>query len=78
VHELNFLFALQKGRDGLWRIAADSTTEKTPPNYSEPLTADKLIADLDAAGIQRAAVLSEAFQLAGLEVDLAKHLRVDS
>lgn len=61
----NFLLGIKKGADGLWRIAADSTTEKKPPRYTKPLTADELIKDLDEAGIKRAVVLSEAFWLGG-------------
>jgi predicted TIM-barrel fold metal-dependent hydrolase len=61
----NFLLALHKGSDGQWRITADSTTLKTAPRYSRPVTADRLIADLDEAGIKKALVLSEAFWLGG-------------
>ena len=64
-HIWNFLLGIKKGDDGLWRIAVDSTTQKTPPPYTKPITADRLIADLDEAGIKRAVVLSEAFWLGG-------------
>ena len=60
-HVQNFLFAIERGRDGKWRIAADSTTPKTAPRYTAPITADRLIRDLDQGGIRRAVVLSEAF-----------------
>src|SRR4051794_5457182 len=33
--------------------------------YREPITADRLVADLDKAGIERALVLSEAFWIGG-------------
>ncbi len=56
---------VKKGTDGVWRIAADSTTERKPPRYTKPITADKLIAELDEAEIKRAVVLSEAFWLGG-------------
>jgi predicted TIM-barrel fold metal-dependent hydrolase len=64
-HIQNFLLGIKKGADGLWRIAADSTTEKKPPQFSKPLTADGLIKDLDEAGIKRAVVLSVANWLGG-------------
>jgi hypothetical protein len=64
-HFWNFLLGISKGNDGIWRIAADSTTQKTPPKYARTITADRLIADLDEAGIKRAVVLSEAFWLGG-------------
>lgn len=64
-HSYNFVLGLKKGDDGFWRIAAESTTEKTLPRYTQPITADRLIADLDEAGIKRAVVLSEAFWLGG-------------
>lgn len=62
-HAQNFLLAVRKGRDGRWRIAADSTTQKTPHRFTRPLTADGLIRELDEAGIKRATVLSVAFWL---------------
>jgi predicted TIM-barrel fold metal-dependent hydrolase len=51
--------SLRKGADGVWRIAAQSMTFGGPA--SGPVTADRLIAQLDEAGIQRAAVLSLAY-----------------
>lgn len=55
-----FLLSLKKGPDGLWRIAAETPTF---PGHRvrEPITAEQLIAQLDEAGIQRAAVLSTAY-----------------
>jgi len=64
-HIWNFLIGVKKGTDGLWRIAADSTTERKPPQFTKPLTADGLIKDLDEAGIKRAVVLSVAYWLGG-------------
>jgi predicted TIM-barrel fold metal-dependent hydrolase len=60
---MNFLVALSRGTDGRWRIASETITEKKPPTFTEPVTAEKLVADLDKAGIRRALVLSEAFWL---------------
>jgi predicted TIM-barrel fold metal-dependent hydrolase len=54
------LLSLRKGGDGAWRIAAQSMTFGGPAPAG-PVTADRLIAQLDAAGIQRAAVLSLAY-----------------
>lgn len=54
------LMALQKGTDGAWRIAAESPTFPGPRSR-EPRSAEQLIAELDAAGIQRATVLSVAY-----------------
>jgi uncharacterized protein len=53
--------SLRKSSDGVWRIAAQSLTFGGPAPVAAPLTADRLIALLDAAGIQRAAVLSLAY-----------------
>jgi predicted TIM-barrel fold metal-dependent hydrolase len=54
------LMTVQKGADGTWRIAAESPTFPGPTTR-EPRSADQLIAELDAAGIQRATVLSVAY-----------------
>jgi predicted TIM-barrel fold metal-dependent hydrolase len=55
------LLSLRKSGDGAWRIAAQSMTFGGSAPVSGPVTADRLIAQLDAAGIQRAAVLSLAY-----------------
>lgn len=54
------LLSLKKGTDGAWRIAAESPTFPGP-TVREATTAEKLIAQLDEAGIERAAVLSVAY-----------------
>lgn len=54
------LMSLQKGADGAWRIAAESPTFPGPRSR-EPRAAEQLIAELDEAGIRRAAVLSVAY-----------------
>ena len=54
------LFALKKGADGAWRIAAETPTFPGP-RVQEAKTAEQLISQLDEAGIQRAAVLSAAY-----------------
>jgi uncharacterized protein len=62
-HVENFSIAVKKGADGRWRITSEAATPTTPPRYATPITAARLIADLDEAGIKRALVLSEAFWL---------------
>jgi predicted TIM-barrel fold metal-dependent hydrolase len=52
--------SLRKGSDGKWRIAAESPVFPGPAMRSE-YTAEQLIKNLDAAGIQRAVVLSTAY-----------------
>ena len=54
------LLSLKKGADGAWRIAAESPTFPGP-TVREATTAEQLVAQLDEAGIERAAVLSVAY-----------------
>lgn len=54
------LLSLKKGADGVWRIVAESPTFPGP-TVREANTAEQLIAQLDDAAIQRAAVLSTAY-----------------
>ncbi len=56
----DFLLSLKKDSDGTWRIAAQSII-LAPSGTLEPVTADRLIAQLDDAGIRRALVLSLAY-----------------
>jgi len=60
-HFGHVFLSLSKGRDGVWRIAAETPAFPGPPRR-EPGTANQLIAQLDDAGIQRAVVLSVAYQ----------------
>lgn len=53
--------SLSKGRDGGWLIAAETPTFPGP-FAREPGTAEQLVAQLDDAGIERAVVLSVAYQ----------------
>lgn len=59
-HFGHFLMSLKKGSDGVWRIAAETPTFPGHP-VRELSTAEQLVAQLDEAGIQRAAVLSAAY-----------------
>jgi predicted TIM-barrel fold metal-dependent hydrolase/ketosteroid isomerase-like protein len=54
------LLALRKEGDGVWRIAAQ-TLSVPGPDLQVAVTAEQLLAEEDAAGIQRANVLSPAF-----------------
>jgi predicted TIM-barrel fold metal-dependent hydrolase len=55
---------LRKGPDGVWRIAASMMGNVSPPSPADTATrpASALIAQLDSAGMRRAAVLSMAYQ----------------
>ncbi|HEX2123946.1 MAG TPA: hypothetical protein VHL59_20135, partial [Thermoanaerobaculia bacterium] len=76
-YALDFLLALQKGADGLWRIAAESTTIRhAPPFHRRPILAEKVVGELDAAGIRRAIVLSVAYWL-GTRFDDAQELTAE-
>lgn len=52
--------SVRRGADGQWRIAAEML-EFPGPQAAGPLDAEALIANLDAAGIRRAVVLSVAY-----------------
>lgn len=67
--DMTFMLGLERDATGAWRIAAEYATllEGDAP-YSEPVTADMLIEDLDDAGIERAVVLSIAYWFGEQEV----------
>jgi predicted TIM-barrel fold metal-dependent hydrolase len=54
--------SIEKGADGFWRIAAESIGFPTPSEGDPPATAERLIAELDEAGIKKAVVLSLGYQ----------------
>ncbi|HEX8708864.1 MAG TPA: amidohydrolase family protein [Pyrinomonadaceae bacterium] len=56
----NFLYVIKKEADGKWRISSEVFTVNPPP-LPKAITAEQLIAEMDAAGVKRAAVLSVAF-----------------
>jgi predicted TIM-barrel fold metal-dependent hydrolase len=58
------IIVMEKERDGIWRIA-NLSTRGGAPRLQLPVTAEQFIAELDAAGIQRANILSAAFVFAG-------------
>jgi predicted TIM-barrel fold metal-dependent hydrolase len=59
-HFGSFYMGLAKGQDGAWRIAVETSTFPGPP-AQEPIDGEQLVRLLDAAGIQRAVVLSDAY-----------------
>ncbi|HVF16158.1 MAG TPA: amidohydrolase family protein [Steroidobacteraceae bacterium] len=56
-----FYLAVERGDDGMWRIAAETSAFPGPVRLLEPIDAAQLVSRLDDAGIQRAVVLSDAF-----------------
>lgn len=59
-HFGRFYMGLEKGRDGVWRIAVEAPMFPGPLAEA-PITGEQLVAHLDAAGIGRAVVLSDAY-----------------
>jgi predicted TIM-barrel fold metal-dependent hydrolase len=59
-HFAFFQMQLARGQDGVWRIAAEIYIYPGP-SFEKPYTAEQLIAKLDAAGIRRGVVLSDAY-----------------
>jgi predicted TIM-barrel fold metal-dependent hydrolase len=59
-HFGHFLLSLSRRGGGEWRIASE-TVAFPGPQRLEPFGADALVAELDAAGIERAVVLSVAY-----------------
>lgn len=56
-----FYFELIQGQDGRLRIAVDDRTFEPRPIYQETISGEQLLHLLDAAGIQQAVVLSDAY-----------------
>ncbi|HYG12020.1 MAG TPA: amidohydrolase family protein [Pyrinomonadaceae bacterium] len=56
----NFLYVIRKGADAKWRISSETFTLNGPP-VAKAITVEQLIAEMDAAAVKRAAVLSVAF-----------------
>lgn len=55
-----FQLDVTKIKDGTWRIAAENYVYK-PREFAQPYTAEQLIEKMDAAGIRRGVVLSDAY-----------------
>jgi predicted TIM-barrel fold metal-dependent hydrolase len=56
----SFLITLRRAPGGEWRIATEAD-DFPGPGLRDPILADQLIADLDAAGIRKGVVLSVAY-----------------
>lgn len=56
----NFLYVIKKGSDGKWRISSEVFTTN-PPAFPKALPVERLIAEMDDAGVKKAAVASVAF-----------------
>jgi predicted TIM-barrel fold metal-dependent hydrolase len=56
----NFLYVISKEADGKWRISSETFTLNGPPT-PKSAAPEQLIAELDAAGVKRTAVLSVAY-----------------
>jgi uncharacterized protein len=71
--------SLRLGRDGIWRIAAAVLGNVNPPSPSDTATfpAQALVAQLDSAGLRRAAVMSWAYQFGSPSFGVAdEHTKV--
>lgn len=64
--------SLSRGQDGVWRIAAAVLNDVNPPSPADTATfpAQALVAQLDSAGIRRAAVMSWAYQFGAPSFDV--------
>lgn len=56
----SFLLTLRKGPGDQWRIAAEAD-DFPGPSLLDPIDSDRLVAELDAAGIRKGVVLSVAY-----------------
>jgi len=56
-----FIFSLIKGSDNVWRCSAETYVYQGAPEFETPHTAKQLVAELDAVGIRRGVVLSDAY-----------------
>ena len=59
--DLSFVLGLVEVAPDEWKIAVESATIVPPRPFSQAITADMLIQDMDAVGIARAVVLSVAY-----------------
>ena len=74
------ILILEKENDGQWRIA-NLSTRGGSPRLQRSVTAEQYLAELEAAGIQRANILSAAFVFAGspeLQPDEAAKVREEN
>jgi len=59
-HFMHVHLSLEKAEHGSWRIAAETFTYPGP-EILNPITAEQVVAELDAAGIKRGVVISVAY-----------------
>ena len=64
-----FQLGLIKGRDRVWRIKSETPAFRSEPPQ-QPVTAEQVVAMLDAAGIKRGVVLSGAVAIGGRYLDI--------
>jgi predicted TIM-barrel fold metal-dependent hydrolase len=79
-HLTGALFAIARGPSGQWLITSETLKFPGPPTY-KPINSDALVKMLDAAGIERAVVLSVAykFEAPSLKLpDAAVRLRAEN
>ncbi|MDQ4122377.1 MAG: amidohydrolase family protein [Acidobacteriota bacterium] len=62
-HIMHAHLSLEKGANGVWRIAAETMTFPGPREGGDPVTGEVVVKELDAAGIKKGVVLSIAYQL---------------
>lgn len=68
--DAHMLHGLSKGRDGKWRIITETLTMGGPRTL-EPITADSVLRSVEAAGIQKAVLLSVGYLFAGGRTEAA-------
>lgn len=77
----NFLYVIRKGPDAKWRISSETFTLNGPP-VPKVSAVEQLIAEMDAAAVKRAAVLSVAFWFGNprrkVEGDEYAHVRAEN
>jgi predicted TIM-barrel fold metal-dependent hydrolase len=57
----NITFGIEKGADGIWRVASQHLSPLPTPGFSAPVTAAQLINEMDDAGVERGVILSIAY-----------------
>jgi predicted TIM-barrel fold metal-dependent hydrolase len=57
----NFMLGLKKNPQGRWQIEAETFTKIPPPPYSQPVTAEIAIKQLDDAHVRQGVVLSVGY-----------------
>ena len=71
-HIGHFHLSVEKGSDGHWRVGAETLTFPGPQE-AKPVTAEDVVRELDAAGIERGVVLSVAYWFASPDGNRAEN-----